>query len=698
MDFRYNQSVHDRVIAPVRLLRGSGSVAPVLFAVVLLSLLTACSWFSRRDGLAGVDSIPLSPVIRFSADLTGATIPYKNACGQPASLDVAGPLANGISRRFGRVFTSVTTESVNRSENNPEGTIDLALGIQQVDLAIFSQTKKSYPATVTLGLDATFLSDDGTVLFAKKIQSSGRGEVDVAGTTCDVKGIEKIAQEAIDLVSEGMAKQLAESVRIRDFAERRPSGGMRAVAVPAPAPREASGLLPQSAAPSQVAGVPTVPVPDPSRQGGVAGDQAVQATPLTFRAIVRDENRDHILQQEESLTIEVEVKNDGVTEVKGVEVVIGGTSALTEQLPPALSVGDLQPGEIKRVATTNPIAALKEPLRGELVLSLKTASLGQPLPPAKKVTVPVKPGKAEDVGADLDIDQPPKALAALRQQKVLVVAIGVGRFRDDQVPLVKYAGRDAEIVAGYFKTLGGVPDDRVRVLVDTHALKQDIVEVFEEWLPKRVDAATVVLVFFSGRAVVDGVTGAVSLMPFDGSPTAVGRLYSVRRLQESVGRLLAQRVIVMTDVSVEPLPGADPSVGVVPNWDNGLGGKKDQIMWMVGNRNVQEAHAYERGRHGLFTYHLLKGLQGAADVDRDGTVVAGELCTYAGGRVSQVAREQFGNEQEPLCVPPAGQGALVRMQPLAKGNNPKPAPTVKKEEPLAPSAQPPQAPGMSVGP
>jgi hypothetical protein len=107
-------------------------------------------------------------------------------------------------------------------------------------------------------------------------------------------------------------------------------------------------------------------------------------------------------------------------------------------------------------------------------------------------------------------------------------------------------------------------------------------------------------------------------------------------------------------------------------------------MWMVGNKRLQEAHAYERGRHGLFTYYLLKGLHGAADVDRDGTVVAGELCTYTGGRVSQAARDLFGNEQEPLCLPPAGQGAMVRIQPLAKGNNPKPAPAAKKPEPAGP--------------
>jgi hypothetical protein len=31
-----------------------------------------------------------------------------------------------------------------------------------------------------------------------------------------------------------------------------------------------------------------------------------------------------------------------------------------------------------------------------------------------------------------------------------------------------------------------------------------------------------------------------------------------------------------------------------------------------------------------------------------------------------MAREQYGKEQEPLCLPGPGQGALVRLQPVAR--------------------------------
>jgi hypothetical protein len=309
----------------------------------------------------------------------------------------------------------------------------------------------------------------------------------------------------------------------------------------------------------------------------------------------------------------------------------------------------------------------------------------------------MKPQKVDAADPVPDVDQLPKSVVALKQPKAVVIAVGVGRFRDEHVSSVKFAGRDAEVMAGYLRAIGGIPEDRVRVLVDAHALKQDLAQTFDEWLPARADAHTVVYVFFAGRALVDGVTGAVSLVPFDGTTAAVNRLYSVRRLQESLARLPIQRAILMFDVSLDPSPGADPAAIPAPNWEVGGSDRKDQMMWMVGNRSLQEAHAYEQGRHGLFTYQLLRGLQGVADVDRDGTVVAGELCTYARGQVARVAREQFGNEQDPLCLPPPGQGAMVRIHPLAKGNNPKPAAPTKKTEPAGDSS--PQAPKPTdVGP
>ncbi len=657
-----------------------------MLAGLLLAMPAGCVWFKRADGLAGIAPIPLSPVLRLPPSVGTTTVTYQNACGASVTMPIGSPLVAALQQKMGRVFQRVLLDPAVPAE----GAIEAAVGLKQIDLAILRRGKKSYPVTVTVGLDVSFVADDGTTLWTKKIQSSGLGEVDVQESSCDVTGLDAVVKDAVDLVAEGAAKQAGESIRIREYAGAQRSKGP-GVAAQAPSPLQS---LPTS--PVSPDHPPDAPVAAAVRSTVNATNEAAP-TVLTFRAILRDDNRDHILQPDEPLTIELEVKNDGSTEAKDVEVVVGGTGTLTAQLPATIVIGDVPPGEIKRATMTKPAPGVKDPLRGELWLSLRSSSPMAQLPPLKKFTVMVKPADRDESQVPADVDLPPKAFAALKQQKAVVIAIGVGHFRDAQVAPMKFAARDAEVMASYLQSIGGLSADRVRVLVDGHALKQDLAETFEEWLPKRSDPGTVVYVYFSGRALIDGVTGAVSLVPYDGSTASGGRVYSLRRLQESLARLPVQRAILMVDASLEHAPGSDPATGAAPSWEISATDAGSKMMWMIGNSGLQDTHAYERGRHGLFTYHLLRGLQGPADLDRDGTVAAGELCAFARGEVARMAGEQFGSSQEPVCLPAPGQGALVRIHPLAKGNNPKPVVPVKKEAPASGEGANQQPAGVGPG-
>src|SRR6185436_2501597 len=349
--------------------------------------------------------------------------------------------------------------------------------------------------------------------------------------------------------------------------------------------------------------------------------------------------------------------NEGPGAAAGVEILVSGTAALVEMIPSVLIVGDIPAGDVKRVSVNGKVGAVAEATQAELVLALRAKSPAVQLPSVKKYLMAVKPANApEAIAVPVDVDEMPKpSLGKLKQPKAVGIAIGIGQFRENAMPRVKYAQQDADTVAKYWSAVGGIPAERIRRLFET----------FEEWLPRQADATTVVYVFIAGRGLVDPATGAVSVIPFDGTATSSARLYSLRRLQESLSKLPVQRSIVMVDLSLEHLPvqnGAGPAAPMWPQEEQG----KERVMWMVGNRAVQEAHHFDLGHHGLFAYQLLKGLGGAADVDKDGTILAGELCVYARGQVAKMAHEQFGNEQDPLCVPGPGQGAMVRLQPVAK--------------------------------
>jgi hypothetical protein len=608
-------------------------VASWVVAGLCAATLTHCSFFSSRDGAYTGYYLPLIVHLRSDPTIAGAQLTYQDACGQAQSFPIAAPLQELLKRKTGRVFEKVLTgETASLSEAH--GSVDTALGLSQVDLAIPRKVNRRYPVTITLGLDFAYKTLDGAVLYSKKIQSVGRGEVEVTEVSCEVKGLEAIAYEAMDLVTDGMAVQLGTSSKINEAAQVRSGDGSQAVSLP-----------------SQAAAPVSIPVDQPAT--------------VIFRAIVRDENRDQVFHSGEAIAIEIEVKNEGPGTARAVELLVAATPILTTQIPGVVSIGDLQPGEVKHVTLNGKVGTINAAAPEELTLILRAKSPLVQLPSAKKFLVSIKPAATVETATPVDVDRLPKRPSLLKQPKAIGIVVGVGQFRESGIPSVKYAARDAEAMATYLKSIGGIPPERVRILVDSHALKHDLAEVLEEWLPQHVDSTTVVYISVTGRGMVDPTTGAVSMIPFDGMAASRARLYSLRRLQESLAALPIQRAVVMLDLSLEPLSGTEVKGTIAPLWEQ-EGSGKEKIMWMIGNRAVQETHRYDPGQHGLFTYQLLRGLGGAADLDKNGTILTGELCAYTKGQVLKMAREQYGNEQEPLCLPGPGQGSIVRLQPVAR--------------------------------
>jgi hypothetical protein len=619
------------------LLRAAAGVVTGLCIVTLMS----CGLFSNRGRANLGSNLPLTVQLRPDSGIVGAQLTYRDACGQKQFLPIGSPLQDMLKRKTGRVFERVLTDETG-SLSAPDGYVDTSLGSAYVDLLIPRKVDKSYPATVTLGLDFAYRATDGRVLYSKKIQSIGRGEVNVTAASCEVKGLDAIAQEAMDYVTDGMANQLGTSNNIIDAAQARKAAGPQAAAYTRPA----------------VAAQSAVAVPVPASVDGSAT--------VIFRAIVRTENRNQVLHAGEAVVIEIEIKNEGPGIARAVELSVAATPPLIEGIPSIVSVGDLQPGEVKRLTLDGKAGRVKDAIEAELTLTVGAGSPSVQLPSPKKFVVATKPeSDMKAMALPMDVDHLPKQTGLLKQPKAVGIVVGVGRFRESGIAKVKYAVRDAEVMAAYLKSIGGIPPERVRTLLDTHALKDDLTEVLEEWLPKQVDPATVVYISIVGRGVVESTTGAVSVMLFDSTAASGARLYSLRRLQDSLASLPIRQAVVMLDLSLELAPGREVVDGVVPLWGQG-GSGKEKIMWMVGNQVVKESNSYDPGRHGLFTYQLLKGLSGAADLDRNGTILAGELCAYTKGQVFKVAQEQYGSGQEPLCFPRPGQGASVRLQPVAR--------------------------------
>lgn len=642
------------------------------FAALWLLLLfsAGCQFFAERSGIPTDYNLPLTVELRMDPSIAAAAIEYRDACGQAATAPIHEALQHQLKKRLAQVFERVQGEPGNQG-GSADGVVDVALGFREVSLFVPRKANKSYPATVTIGVDFSYTDQQGTVLHSKKLQSSATGEVEARADSCHISNLEAVAQAAVTNLVQGVAQHLGTATKIREQAQFRKTnrGAVPPTASQSAVSAEGASLVkPVSPAPvspgvatqSGAGQSPLAPSAPPS------ADRVSTPTKLSFRTIIRDENQNHVLEQQETFSVEFEVRNEGTGVAEAVEIDLSGHAAIVGGLKTPVSFGTLQPGEVRRVAVDGKVGAISTAEQAELICALR-ASSNVELPSSKKFFVAIRPERSDAVEVlSVDVDQLPKANGKLVQSNAIGVAIGVGTFRDSTMRGVKFAAHDAEIMGRYFQRILGIPSQRVKVLIDNHALKDDLIEVFEQWLPKQSGPRATAYIYVSGRAVVDQETGIVSLLSYDGTLAGASRAFSLARLERALAKASVKQAVLMMDLSLEPSSGSDPGPPVPPRWDRGdSDGESDRIMLMIGNSGLQEAQAYQPGQHGLFTYFLLKGLRGAADLDKNGTVLSGELCAYIHGQVASIARSTASESQQPICIPEAGRTSPMRAIPLS---------------------------------
>jgi hypothetical protein len=304
--------------------------------------------------------------------------------------------------------------------------------------------------------------------------------------------------------------------------------------------------------------------------------------------------------------------------------------------PSTPSAGQVPPASASGVASTKPPTAERP---GDAITQ---AGLQQIAPSASAAT---PPAPSQATSPSDTVDRMPAAATAFQQPRTFVVAVGISTHRDPQVSIRKYAALDAEMIANYFQTLGGVPPSNIRLLIDMKALRPDIEETILDWLPTRVTSESVVIVYFSGQAKVSA-SGETFLVPYEGG-TSVSRLYPLKDLQDALSRLKARQIVLIFDGAVSKLSLDQKVKNKEPQWD--LGGSR--IVRLIGTTGLRDGVESEKLRHGLFTYYMLRGLKGEADDNLDGEVTLGELGAFVGRSVPAAAKSAFNQEQHPQILP-----------------------------------------------
>jgi serine/threonine protein kinase len=238
--------------------------------------------------------------------------------------------------------------------------------------------------------------------------------------------------------------------------------------------------------------------------------------------------------------------------------------------------------------------------------------------------------------------------------------VGIDQYEHaEQIPALRFAARDAEAVAAALADpdVGNFREEQVLLLTGAQATRDEVVRHLSKWLPGAVRSAELVVIYFAGHGMVHrvGLRDEGFLLPYDADPDdLVTRGVAMRDVEHWIGGLDTQAVVVCLDCchagKIIPHPGGAPrgaarDLELRPEVIQGIAGKGRFLLASCdeGQKSVESV----RHEHGLFTYHLLAGMRGAADRDGNGKVGVAELFEYVAEAVEHDAREQFGRVQRP---------------------------------------------------
>jgi hypothetical protein len=230
-------------------------------------------------------------------------------------------------------------------------------------------------------------------------------------------------------------------------------------------------------------------------------------------------------------------------------------------------------------------------------------------------------------------------------------ALIVGVEKYDDLPAATFSESDAATAAGFVRALG-VPARNVVTLTGAHATRSGMVKQLENWLAKNADADSTVYFYFSGHGAPDPATGQAYLVPFDGDPQYLAETaYPLKRLYEKLGALKAKRTIVMLDSCFSGAGGrsvlAKGARPLVNNIDTGFNSADGKIAVLTASGANQISGTSDELGHGLFTYYLFNGLNGAAK-DESGRVTIRSLYDYLKPKVMDDARRANGDQTPQL--------------------------------------------------
>ena len=247
-------------------------------------------------------------------------------------------------------------------------------------------------------------------------------------------------------------------------------------------------------------------------------------------------------------------------------------------------------------------------------------------------------------------DQTAAATAAAQTGgQTYAMLIGISKYAKPDLSL-QFANADASVFSKLLESpLGGaVPNGNILLLTDEKATTAAVRNGFQDFLKRRAGKNDTVIILIAGHGTVE-TPGSKSafILTYDSDPQDLKTTaLAVDELQSLFEEQLSKvgRVLLFVDVCKAGTVGTIHNTTVSSNVQQ-LGDIQGDLFGLLASRprEVSLEGPEFGGGHGVFSYFVMKGLEGAADANKDGVVDADELIKYVSDQVPMATS----NKQHP---------------------------------------------------
>jgi len=272
---------------------------------------------------------------------------------------------------------------------------------------------------------------------------------------------------------------------------------------------------------------------------------------------------------------------------------------------------------------------------------------------------------------DVDI-QIPKT--AMHNPDAVAVVIGNRNYQHKDIPTVKYARHDADIMKQYLmKTLGFkegniiLETDATKARFETlFGIRGDHYGILNDYVkPGKSD----VFIYYSGHGAPDINKMKAYFVPADCDPAKISlNGYALDLFYKNITKMNAKTITVVldscfsggTNSGATLIKSASPALLKI---DTSIAAKENAIV-LTSSEGDQISSWFDDKRHGLYTYFFLKAIGGAADMNNDSKITFEEVQNFVADRSEGVPywakRLHGGRTQIPTLVGQRKNDVLVQ--------------------------------------